>query len=235
MAEVYWDLDWTLQQQGFSYTYDKCLYDRLKHSDAQDVRGHFLADLDFQTKSARFLENHDEPRAAVEFPPAKHEAAAILTFLSPCLRFFHQGQFEGKLKKISPHLVRGPIEPVNSHLKQFYNKLLSLLKEPIFHGGSWALLSALPLNGDNDSNNRYIGFAWLRTTNEKALVIVNYSPFPSQCFMKIPFVDLSGKFWKLTDQFTGVTYERDGNELLSGGLYLDEPGWKYYVFYIDSY
>ena len=29
MAEVYWDLEWTLQQQGFDYCYDKRLYDRL--------------------------------------------------------------------------------------------------------------------------------------------------------------------------------------------------------------
>ena len=30
MAEVYWDLEWTLQQQGFAYCYDKRLYDRLR-------------------------------------------------------------------------------------------------------------------------------------------------------------------------------------------------------------
>jgi hypothetical protein len=30
MAEVYWDLEWTLQQQGFDYAYDKRLYDRLR-------------------------------------------------------------------------------------------------------------------------------------------------------------------------------------------------------------
>ena len=30
MAEVYWDLEWELQQQGFNYTYDKRLYDRLR-------------------------------------------------------------------------------------------------------------------------------------------------------------------------------------------------------------
>src|SRR5262245_57501971 len=30
MAEVYWDLEWDLQQQGFDYTYDKRLYDRLR-------------------------------------------------------------------------------------------------------------------------------------------------------------------------------------------------------------
>ena len=30
LAEVYWDLEWELQQQGFDYTYDKRLYDRLR-------------------------------------------------------------------------------------------------------------------------------------------------------------------------------------------------------------
>jgi hypothetical protein len=30
MAEVYWDMEWMLQQQGFDYTYDKRLYDRLR-------------------------------------------------------------------------------------------------------------------------------------------------------------------------------------------------------------
>ena len=107
MAEVYWDLEWELQQQGFDYTYDKRLYDRLREGHARPVREHFRADLDFQNNSARFLENHDEPRAAATFPPEVHEAAAVITFLSPGLRFFHQGQFEGRTKRISPHLVRG--------------------------------------------------------------------------------------------------------------------------------
>ena len=95
MAEVYWDLEWTLQQQGFAYCYDKRLYDRLRDGHAGPIRGHLLAGLDYQDKLARFLENHDEPRAASEFPWPQHQAAAIITFLSPGLRFFHQGQFEG--------------------------------------------------------------------------------------------------------------------------------------------
>ena len=113
MAEVYWDLEWTLQQQGFDYTYDKRLYDRLREGHARPVREHFQAGLDYQNKLARFLENHDEPRAAATFAPGMHEAAAVITFLSPGLRFFHQGQFEGRKKRISPHLVRGPDEPVD--------------------------------------------------------------------------------------------------------------------------
>ena len=91
MAEVYWDLEWVLQQQGFDYTYDKRLYDRLREGHARPVRDHFRADMDFQRKSIRFLENHDEPRAASAFPPGTHQAAAILTFLCPGLREHRSG------------------------------------------------------------------------------------------------------------------------------------------------
>src|SRR5207247_7031969 len=121
MAEVYWDLEWTLQQQGFNYAYDKRLYDRLREPHARPVREHFHAGLDYQNKLARFLENHDEPRAAATFSLEVHEAAAVITFFSPGLRFLHQGQFEGRKKRISPHLVRAPEEPVISPIKNFYD------------------------------------------------------------------------------------------------------------------
>jgi hypothetical protein len=101
MAEVYWDLEWTMMQQGFDYAYDKRLYDRLSEGHVQPVRGHLQAGLDYQSKLARFLENHDEPRAAATFAPGIHEAAAVITFLTPGLRFFHQGQFEGRRKRVS--------------------------------------------------------------------------------------------------------------------------------------
>ena len=59
------------------------------------VREHLFAGRDFQDRLARFLENHDEPRAAATFAPEIHRAAAVITFLMPGLRFFHQGQREG--------------------------------------------------------------------------------------------------------------------------------------------
>ena len=99
--------------------YDKVLYDRLLRADAPGVRAHLFADPEFRDRCARFLENHDEPRAAATFSTDAHQAAAVITFLSPGLRFFHQGQFEGPKKRISPHLCRGPAEPVDQKLKQF--------------------------------------------------------------------------------------------------------------------
>ena len=80
MAEVYWDLEWTLQQQGFDYAYDKRLYDRLREGHARPVREHLHAALDYQNKLARFLENHDEPRASATFDLAVHRAAAVITY-----------------------------------------------------------------------------------------------------------------------------------------------------------
>ena len=65
------------------------------------MREHSLAGLDYENRLARFMENHDEPRAAATFQPGQHQAAAVLTYLSPGLRFFHQGQFEGRRKRIS--------------------------------------------------------------------------------------------------------------------------------------
>ena len=158
MAEVYWDLEWTLQQQGFDYTYDKRLYDRLREGHARPVRDHLRADLDYQSKMARFLENHDEPRAAATFPPGMHEAAAVITFLSTGLRFFHQGQFEGRKKRISPHLVRAPKEPTDAALHQFYERLLAVLRQPAVRDGQWRLLDCVPAWDGNSTSDCFIAF-----------------------------------------------------------------------------
>ena len=116
--------------------------------------------LDYQNKLARFLENHDEPRAAATFPPEVHEAAAVITFLSPGLRFFHQGQFEGRKKRISPHLVRGPDEPIDQRLKQFYDRLLAVLRRPVVRDGQWQLLECVPAWDGNWTSDCFVAFAW---------------------------------------------------------------------------
>lgn len=234
MAEVYWDLEWSLQQQGFSYTYDKRLYDRLDHSNAFSVWQHFLADKDYQQKSVRFLENHDELRAAKKFHQLKHEAAAVITFFCSGMRFLHQGQLQGNVKRISPHLGRGPEEPIDFSLERFYGKLLVILRKSVFHSGQWQLLETTRAGDDNNSNINYVGFVWIGLNNEKILVVVNYSGSTSQAFLTIPIRELAGRKWQLKDQFSGVSYDRDGDELLSRGLFLDEPGWKYYVFSVEE-
>jgi hypothetical protein len=230
MAEVYWDLEWTLQQQGFNYAYDKRLYDRLREHHARPVRDHFRAGLDYQDKLARFLENHDEPRAAATFAPEVHQAAAVITFLSPGLRFFHQGQFEGHRKRISPHLGRGPCEPVDERLKEFYDRLLAVLRRPAVRDGQWQLLDSAPGWEGNWTHDCFLVFAWQGAGNERLVVAVNYAPNKSQCHVRLPFSDLAGRQWRLQDQMSSASYDWNGNDLVGRGLYLDMAPWQACVF-----
>jgi len=233
MAEVYWDLEWTIQQQGFDYAYDKRLYDRLVEGRAGPVRDHFRAGLDYQNKLARFLENHDEPRAAATFAPEVHQAAAVLTFLSPGLRFFHQGQFEGRKKRISPHLIRAPEEAINEDLKRFYQRLLTLLQQPLVREGRWQLLEAVPAWDGNGTSDCLVAFAWHDAGGERLVVAVNYAPNPSQGYVRLPFADLGGRSWRLQDQLGGASYESAGDDLSSRGLYVDLGPWQYHVFRVE--
>jgi hypothetical protein len=230
MAEVYWDREWTLQQQGFDYTYDKRLYDRIRGAQGHRVREHLHAGLEFQDRLARFLENHDEPRAAATFHPDAHQAAAALTYLSPGLRFFHQGQFEGRRARISPHLVRGPEEAVDAVLSDFYARLLAILKRPALRDGDWKLLPCSPAWDGNGTWDNYVACCWKGTDGDLLLVAVNFSSEQSQCFARLPPGEVAPGQWRLEDLLGGAVYVRDGSELQTWGLFLDEPRWKAQVF-----
>ena len=233
MAEVYWDLEWTLQEQGFNYCYDKRLYDRLHAADAKSVRGHLHAGLEYQDHLARFLENHDEPRAAAVFPFDQHRAAAVITYLSPGLRFLHEGQFEGRLKRISPHLVRAPQEPVNVDIARFYASLLAVLRLPTVRDGRWWLLECAPAWDGNWTNDSFIAFAWERSATERLIAIVNYSDHQSQSRVLLPFTNLTGTV-HLQELIGTQSFDRDSSELNGNGLYVDLPAWGTHVFAVTT-
>lgn len=233
MGEVYWDMEWTLQQEGFDYTYDKRLYDRLREGRAKPVRDHFAAGLEYQNKLVRFLENHDEARAATAFDFRKHLAAAIITYLAPGLRFFHQGQLEGKQKRISPHLIRGPLETIDSGVHLFYSDLLSLLRQPLFHA-QWQLVPCQPAWDGNGSWDSYLVFAWEEQAGRRALVVVNFAPHASQCYVRLPYTEVANRHVEFRDLMSVALYYHEGNEVLSRGIYFDLPAWGYHVFEVSA-
>ncbi len=234
VAEVYWDLEWTMLQCGFDYAYDKRLYDRLRDGHARPVREHLHAGLDYQSRLARFLENHDEPRAAATFRRGMHQAAAIITYLSPGLRFFHEGQFEGRQRRVSPHLVRRPDEPLNSELSSFYGGLRSVLRHPLTREGRWRLLECVPAWDGNWTWDCFIAWTWQGGDGSRVLIAVNYAANQSQCYVRWPFPELGGRPIRLTDLIGSAQFERDGSDLLSRGLYLDLPPWGAHVFSVTS-
>jgi glycosidase len=229
MAEAYWDLEWTLQQQGFDYTYDKRLYDRLRAHDAGAVVAHLQADADYQRRSARFLENHDEPRAAAVFPTPAHQAAAVITLLTPGLRLVHEGQTTGRRLRTSNHLRRRAVEPIDRELETFYGRLLAAMRRPEVRGGQWRLAERAPAWDGNRTWEQLVAFSWTQD-GRRLLVAVNCGPRPAQGYVR-GFPELGAGAWTLHDLVNPtIRFERNGSDLAGRGLYLDVPGWRAHVF-----
>jgi glycosidase len=234
MAEVYWDLEWALQQQGFAYCYDKRLYDRLREGHVRPIRDHLLAGLDYQDKLARFLENHDEPRAAATLPWPQHRAAAIITFLSPGLRFFYDGEFDGAQIRVPTHLCRGPVEPANAEIAAFYAKLSTVLKQPVFRDGTWSQIQPLPAWPGNWTHDEFVAYAWAGADGNRHVVVVNYAANQGQCRLPLPFRELRNKQVRLIDVIGTEVYDRAGSELVDPGLYIDHAPWHFNVFALET-
>lgn len=198
------------------------------------MREHLHAGLDYQDKLARFLENHDEPRAAATFTPEIHQAVAAITFLSPGLRFFHQGQFQGKKKRISPHLGRGPDEPVDERLEQFYDRLLAVLRLLVVRDGQWQLLECSPAWEGNWTHDCFLVFAWQGAGPDRLVVAVNYAPNQSQCHVRLPFTDMGGRKWRLQDRVSSAGYDWNGDDLQCRGLFLDMQPWQSCAFSLTT-
>ena len=229
IAEAYWDMEWQLQQLGFDFCYDKKLYDRLEHaSDAESIRLHLCADSPYLTKLLRFIENHDEPRAAAAYAPEKQQAAALTIATLPGIKLFHEGQFEGRTVRLPVFLARRPREPVDQGLQGFYKKLLGAIDKPIFRDGQWSLCERTGWS-DNMTYRNLVAWNWVRD-NERYLIIVNLSDRAAQSQVKVPWADAGGGEWHLLDAISGAAYERDGDEMRSSGLYVELDPWKYHFF-----
>jgi hypothetical protein len=232
IAEAYWDLEWDLQQLRFDFCYDKRLYDRLEHDSPESVRLHLGAGMDYQSKLLRFLENHDEPRAASAFSPAKERAAAVVTSTLPGALLFHAGQYEGRRVRLPVFLGRRPAEPLDKELQNFYTGLLAAIDAPVFRNGQWVLCerSGWP---DNVSFQNLVAWAWAMD-GERYLIVVNLSDAPAQARVMLPWTDVAGKDWQLTDAFSGMTYDRQGKDMRDAGLYVDLAPWGYHFFHCQS-
>jgi hypothetical protein len=228
MAEAYWDLEWALQQQGFNYCYDKQLYDRMEHGPAENVRLHLLADRSYQEGMVRFIENHDEPRAAATFPDGKGRAAAVAILTLPGVRLLHEGQFEGLKVRLPVFLARRPAEPVDHDLAAFYGRLLKEVHRDVYRNGEWCLCerSGWP---DNQSCRNILAWCWVKD-DERCLIVINFRQEASQGLVHVPWDELRGKTWRLDDILCRESYDRSGDEIRDAGLYVDLGPWKCHLF-----
>ena len=153
-----------------------------------------------------------------------------MTFLSPGLRFFHQGEFEGRHKRISPHLVRAPSESTDAALFEFYGRLLAVLRHSAVRDGIWQLIECRPAWDGNWTHDSFIAFAWEKSPVDRLIVVVNFSDHQSQTKLRLSFEALSDKTYRFQDLLSNANYDWPGSELAANGLFIDLPAWGTNVF-----
>ena len=203
IAEVYWGLEWEIQELGFDYTYDKILYDRLRFSNSENIKGHLGAEHLFQMRSIRFTANHDEEESLKAFGREKSLAASTIIATLPGARMIYLFQMMG-------HPVRVPIQYVKDFFKEdepirdYYVKLLKISSKPAFHGGQWSLTEVGPAGGDAASCRNVLCWTW-KQMNTASTVVINYSDAPANCRLKIKAA--AGEGNKLTEEFSGTVQD----------------------------
>jgi glycosidase len=228
LAEVYWDREFQLQQQGFHYTYDKGLLDRLHRGDAHEARGHLQADASYNAKLARFLENHDEARSVPAFGH-RIRAAAALTFTLPGLRFFFDGQFEGAHVRPPVQLGRWPEDPDRADIRDLYARLLRTIDTPLFHDGAWTLLDVV--GAGDTTNTDVLAYAW-RKGKDLAIVAANITGHDAQGLVQIGDLP-KGDAFDLKDQLSDQSYRWTRADL-GNGLYVRLHSGDAHLFLIKS-
>ena len=178
IAEAYWDLESELKEQGFDYCYDKRLYDRIVAMDAPGVHAHLRADVGYQSKLLRFLENHDEPRIAARLGVEAEMAAAVAIATLPGGTLWHEGQFEGRRVRPPVFLSRRPDEQLDPHLAAWYRRLLTTVSTRDVKGGRWQLLETTGWP-DNQSCQNVLAWSW-SGGDDTHMVVVNFSAHPAQ-------------------------------------------------------
>ena len=230
-AEVYWGLEYEVQELGFDFTYDKILYDRLLFSNPTQIASHLSAEHLYQKHTIRFIANHDEEAPVTAFGSKQRSfAAAAVSYTLPGSRLFTSSQLYG-------HKHRLPIQYAPAEIKldeealNFYNKLLGIINHPCFHGGQWFLREASSYDGKDPSYQNILTWKWLQNTTCK-IVVINYSSQKTK--FKI-FIDKLPKTEniRLKDEFLENFLDIPYNDLNNNGLTLEFAPYEFKIFSLD--
>ena len=233
VAEVYWDMESELQQQGFDFCYDKRLYERLAQENANTIKEHLKADISYQKKLVRFIENHDELRAVKKYGVDKLRAAALIALTLPGARLVHEGQMEGFKIKLPVQLGRRQTEEIDQGLLEFYQNLLNIIPGKEFSLAKWSLCRIDPVDSNDSSFNNIISYLWW-IDDKYRLVVVNFSPYFSKAHIRIDPLDYGSDKWAFKDFLTDNEFQFEGKNLDEHGLYVELAAWKGHVFNIQK-
>jgi len=229
LGEVYSPWPAALQSVGFDYTYDKTLYDKLGAGNLDDIRNWLTSNsVSFTTHSAHFVANHDELRAADYFGSWwRADAAAMIMYTLPGLRFYWMWDMNGYKNKLDVHLRRELSEPSIGDVQNFYSRILKITNNDVFNYGDWVYL---PVTGTND-NWRLIAYRW-QYKDQKRLCVINYSDTDGSGYIQLTNADArnGNDTIPVTDLLSNQTYYRSARTMRTQGLFVVVNSWYAQIF-----
>lgn len=231
VAEVYWGLEGAMLDRGFDYAYDKRLLDSLHTPDAAArIRDLLWQDTPSGARLARFLENHDEPRSAATLRHRLPGAAALISTL-PGIRFYFDGQFEGRRIRAPVQLGRWPEEPPDPGLRAIYDRVLRFASADLLREGEWKMLPVTPA-GDSTFLD-IVAYRW-RAAPELAVIAINLGPWQAHAHLLVAADLPAGAAFDFEDALTDVRYPRTRDALERAGLYVRLEAGQAHLFRVRT-
>lgn len=101
--------------------------------------------------------------------------------------------------------------------------MLRAVADSDLRDGDWRLCDCVGWP-DNDSHRKLVSWCW-STPESRHLVVVNLVGVAAQARVRLPWDDLAGRTWTLTDRLGGQSFDRGGDELSADGLYVAIGPW----------
>jgi hypothetical protein len=228
LAEAYWGTEPRLIDLGFSFAYDKALYDAVREANVGAIQWQLQSGTE-QRHFARFLENHDEPRRPEVISNDRLPAVGTLMGTLPGMRFYHQGELEGRRIRLPVTLRMPADEPPDPFSMAFFQKILSLSREDVFHNGTWNMLEVAPEGYTSPAG--LLVYEW-RSEKAWKIIAVNMAAGASQGRVRLGDRVFPAQQYIFLDELNDVRYDRSGQELRDVGLFVRLEGFQAHIFSI---
>jgi len=229
IAEVYWNLERRILDEGFQFAYDKRFLDALHGPHApRRIAGLLAANDPDPARLCRFIENHDEPRSAAVLGDHLSAAACLMATI-PGMRFFFDGQREGRRVKAPVQLGRWPDEPANGGTQDLYDRALAFGGQAVLHDGLWHILEVSA--GGDDTWVNIVAHRW-RFEDSLAVVVANLGDIASQAHVDVAGDLPAGDAFDFEDRLTGSTYRWTRDALCARGLWVRLDAGRAHLFVV---
>jgi len=146
------------------------------------------------------------------------------------MRFFFDGQLDGRRVKAPVQLGRWPDEPVDDRIRAMYERLLRFARQSLLHDGAWRLLQVTGA-GDHSFND-IVAHRW-RSSDALAVVVLNLGALAAQAHVGVADDLPDGEEFDFVDALTEARYRWTREPLLATGLYVRLEAGSAHVFRVE--